>query len=61
MGKVEALVVKACCASPMAPVENLVGIYQIKKEKEQIVQILNLNIVLIFDYAIVYIFKSLSR
>ena len=34
MGKVEDLVVKACCASPMAPVDYLVGIYQIRKEKE---------------------------
>ena len=37
MGKVKVLVVKACFASPMAPV-NPVGIYQIRKEKENIVQ-----------------------
>ena len=40
MGKVEALVMKVFCASPMAPVESLVGIYQIRKEKENIAQML---------------------
>ena len=39
MGKVKVLVVKACFASLMAPV-NLVGIYQLRKEKENIVQML---------------------
>ena len=61
MGKVEVLVVKDCCASPTASVGNLVGINQIRREKENIVQMLNLNIILIFDHEFVYILKSLSR
>ena len=40
MGKVEVLVVKDCCASPTASVGNLVGINQIRREIENIVQIL---------------------
>ena len=43
MGKVEVLVGNTFYASPMAPVGNLVGIYQISKEKEHVVQIRNPN------------------
>ena len=53
MGKVEVLVGNTFYASPMAPVGNLVGIYQISKEKEHVVQITQ-TIILISDYAFVY-------
>ena len=48
MGKVKVLVVKACFASPMAPV-NLVGIHQIRKDKENIVQMLSLILIFVIS------------
>ena len=56
MGKVEVLVGNTFYASPMAPVGNLVGIYQISKEKEHVVQMVieTQTIILISDYAFVY-------